>query len=114
MFSFIPAALNLEIERRCSAMGPTANSPWVSGEIELNAETVDNETLSCWSTSPAVPESSHCGTDVIYALFSVGVIQEPTGAESNDDAQRQHLETEAKMDAARIRGANDGENAISC
>ena len=83
-------------------MEPMANSSWVFGEIELSGETVDDETLSCRSTSPSVPESSDCGTDVVYALFSVGVVQEPTGVKTNDDVRRQHFDTEVKMDAARI------------
>ena len=103
MFSFTPAALNNEIERRCLAMEPLAKSPWVFGELKLSGETVDDETLSCRLTSPSVPESSDCGTDMVYTLFSVGVIQEPMGVETKDDVRRQHLDTEVMMDAVRIR-----------
>ena len=84
-------------------MEPLTNSPWVFGEVELSGETVDDETLPCRSTSPSVPESSDCGVDVVYALFSVGVVQEPTSVETKDDVRRQHLDTGVKMDAARIR-----------
>ena len=84
-------------------MEPLAKSPWVISKLELSGETVDDETLSSQSTSPSVPESSGFGMDVVYTLFSVGIIQEPMGIEAKDDVWQQHLDSEVRMDAAQTR-----------
>ncbi|KAI6137844.1 hypothetical protein BKA82DRAFT_4263180 [Pisolithus tinctorius] len=98
MFPFTPASINSEIKRRCSTMEPTVNGPWVFGETEQNGESVTDEMQSHRVISPTVPESPDYGTDG-YALFSVCIVQEPTGTVNNDSVRRQHLDTVVEMDA---------------
>ncbi|KAI6144431.1 hypothetical protein BKA82DRAFT_4178098 [Pisolithus tinctorius] len=98
MFPFTPASINSEIKRRCSTMEPMANGPWVFGETEQNGESVTDEMQSHQVISPTVPESPDYGTDG-YALFSVCIVQEPTGTVNNDSVRRQHLDTVVEMDA---------------
>ncbi|KAI6000951.1 hypothetical protein F5J12DRAFT_949972 [Pisolithus orientalis] len=98
MFSFTPASVNSEIERRCSTMEPTVIGPWVFGETEQNGESITDEMQISRVTSPTVPESPDCSTDG-YALFSVCIVQEPMGTVNNDSVWRQHLDTVVEMDA---------------